>query len=468
MFNQYRFNVKIISKQLKDCYQQGKKVRIYHGSTNSTRTQNFQKGNIIDISKLNQVLKVNQQEQTALVEPNVPMDALVKETLKFNLLPPVVMEFPGISVGGGIQGGAGESSSFKWGGFHNIFLEYEVVLGDGTVIQTTPKKQPDLFYGIPCTYGSLGVITAAKLKLIPAKKFVKLTYHKIQNSFQALSLMQHMVNKKIDFIDGILFSQNLGVIMTGTFAEQGILPVATFRKATDDWFYLHSEKIVRKHAQYEELIPLEDYLFRYNRGGFWVGYYPFKKLRIPFNRVSRFLLNPLFQTRTLYRFLQAINISQHFLIQDLALPKNKVLPFLKFLDKTVRIYPLWLCPLKPNTKEKFSPVYLNTDLAIDVGVWGKIKNDYNFSLKINRQVENITKKLGGRKILYAHAYYPEDEFWQIYDKKWYQFLRKKYKAKKVFPDMYEKTKVVEKYQPSIIKGLLEVISSPFKLKVSQI
>ena len=46
--------------------------------------------------------------KTALVEPNVPMDRLVAATLQCGLIPPVVMEFPAITVGGGFTGTAGE------------------------------------------------------------------------------------------------------------------------------------------------------------------------------------------------------------------------------------------------------------------------------------------------------------------------------------------------------------------------
>ena len=45
------------------------------------------------------------------------MDALVAATLPHALLPLVVMEFPGITVGGGFSGTSGESSSFRHGPF---------------------------------------------------------------------------------------------------------------------------------------------------------------------------------------------------------------------------------------------------------------------------------------------------------------------------------------------------------------
>lgn len=64
---------------------------------------------MVDTSGLNHVITIDTKSMTALVEPNVPMDALVEATLREGLLPPVVMEFPGITVGGGFAGTAGES-----------------------------------------------------------------------------------------------------------------------------------------------------------------------------------------------------------------------------------------------------------------------------------------------------------------------------------------------------------------------
>jgi len=59
---------------------------------------------MVDTSGFSHVLKIDREKKTVLVEPNVPMDVLVEETLKLGLLPPVVMEFPGITVGGGFAG----------------------------------------------------------------------------------------------------------------------------------------------------------------------------------------------------------------------------------------------------------------------------------------------------------------------------------------------------------------------------
>lgn len=81
------------------------------------------------------------------VEPNVPTDALVEFLQPFGLVPPVVMEFPGITVGGGFAGTSGESSSFKYGFFDRTVQSIEIVLGNGEVVTASERERPDLFAG---------------------------------------------------------------------------------------------------------------------------------------------------------------------------------------------------------------------------------------------------------------------------------------------------------------------------------
>src|SRR3989344_3298743 len=367
---QHSTDLKNVQEQMKSFFARKQKVKISHGSTNSTRAQKFEKDKFVDVSRLDCVIEINITEQYILVEPHVPMDKLVEATLKHRLVPPVVMEFPGITVGGGIQGGAGESSSFKYGLFNETCLEYEIVLGNGEVITASPTQNEDLFYGTACSYGSLGVITLVKLRLIPAKDFVHLTYHTVKSFDEMTRLIDKKTNEAINFVDGIMFSKNFGVVMSGSFSEKQNLPISTFRKATDEWFYLHANEISRCHEQYEEIIPIEDYLFRYDRGGFWMGQYGFSFLKIPFNKFTRFIFNLFCTARRLYRFLHAANLSQRYLVQDLILPKENIFKFLNFVDRELYIYPLWLCPLKPGKYDKLSPSCIETNLVINVGVYG--------------------------------------------------------------------------------------------------
>lgn len=92
----HKQTVSKISSAVKAFFDRKEPYRIFHGSTNSTRP--FRRDRFVDISALNNVLEVNKARKIALVEPNVPMDRLVEQTLRHGLVPPVVMEFPGILV----------------------------------------------------------------------------------------------------------------------------------------------------------------------------------------------------------------------------------------------------------------------------------------------------------------------------------------------------------------------------------
>lgn len=450
--------VKVVQKRIGNFYKLNKRARIFHGSTNSTRHK-LDNSEYIDISNLNNILEVNSNKRYVLAEANVSLEKLVDATLAKGFIPPVVSEFPTITIGGAIQGGAGESSSFKWGCFNEISLEYEIILGDGSKIITSPKKNADLFYGIPSSCGSLGIITSAKLSLIPATPTIKLIYQRVNSSEETIRLISKLsrIKKKPDFIDSIMFSKTKGVVMVGYFTKLTDLPKASFHRNSDEWFYLHAQKIMLNNKIYEELINTKDYLFRYDRGSFWAGRSGLKILHIPFNRFTRLLLARILKTKTLLSFLHNARLSQKFLIQDICLPENNTISFMKFVDEKYNIYPLWLCPIKTATKDFLSPNNLDTDLVINVGVWGGMSTDYDNFIRINRELETIVRKLNGRKVLYAHQYYTKQEFWQIYDIEKYSKLRLKYLAKIVFPNIYDKTKVSVKYKPSIARGFWKLL-----------
>jgi len=460
---QHAIDVADVATQMRDFFAREQKVKIYHGSTNSTRAQKFEKDKFVDVSRLNRVIEINTGENYCLVETNVPMDKLVEATLPHRLVPPVVMEFPGITVGGGIQGGAGESSSFRHGLFNETCLEYEIVLGNGEVIIASPTQNEDLFYGTACSYGSLGVITLVKLRLRPTKEFVRLAYHAVPSFYEAIHLTERKVDEAVDFVDAVLFAKNRGVVMVGSFADKNDLPISTFSKASDEWFYLHADAISKKYSLYEELIPTRDYLFRYDRGAFWMGTYGFRVLRMPFNRLTRFLFNPFLKTRELYQSLHAADFSQRYVIQDIGVPKNSAVKLLEYVADVLKVYPIWFVPLRVATKEKLAASLLKTDLVISVGVWGEANEEYSRFVKINRALEKEITDLGGRKWLYAHQYYTQEEFWNIYDQTPYNALRAKYFADTVFPDVYEKTKVSEKYNPSVLRGILKNALRSLKL-----
>jgi delta24-sterol reductase len=406
---------------------------------------------MVDTSALSNVIKVDTQTKTALVEPNVPMDALVEATLQHGLMPPVIMEFPGITVGGGFAGTAGESSSFRYGFFDRTINWIEMALGDGEIVKASKTENSDLFYGAASSFGTLGVATLLQMQLIEAKDYVALTYHPVSSISEAQREVEKAtIDTSVDYLDGIMFAQDRGVICVGRLTndvEAGI-KIQGFSKATDPWFYIHVERLLRKRtAPITEAIPIVDYLFRYDRGGFWVARLAYKYFITPFNRITRWILDYCMHTRVLYHALHQSGLSSQYIIQDVAIPYTQASTFMTYLETTFKHYPIWLCPLKQSgkTASTHSLQIEKTnrkmpEMMLNFGVWGPGPTRGDEFIAWNRAFEQKVHELGGQKWLYAHTYYSEEEFDEIYNRKEYDVLRGKYKAT-YLPTVYDKVRV---------------------------
>jgi delta24-sterol reductase len=443
--------VELISNQIRHHYERGEKFRISHGSTNSTRPSTTKRrGNLVHIEHLSNVLNVDKETKTIVVEPNVPMDRLVEATLKHGLIPPVVMEFPGITVGGGYAGTAGESSSFKHGYFDQTINWVEMVLATGETVRCSKSERPDLFHGAAGAVGSLGVTTLVEIQLIDAKKYVEATYHPVSSVAEAVrSCELHTADTTLDYIDGILFSESQGAIITGQMTDSPTAGpnIQTFSDANDPWYFLHvRDRILNTTGPVSEVIPLAEYCFRYDRGGFWVGASAFDYFPFPFNDFTRWWLDDFVHTRMLYSSLDASGQSKAYVVQDLALPFQNAEQFIHYTAETFKIWPLWLCPLKQTSLPTIHPHHDERQAdgtlkpMLNIGLWGPGPKDHDAFVALNRDLEQKLRELGGMKWLYAHTYYSEEEFWDLYPREWYDELREKYNAK-TLPTVYEKVKI---------------------------
>ncbi len=278
---------------------------IYHGATNSTRMLKKDADKVVDTSALNHVLLVVEEELTAIVEPNVAMDALVDTLLPHGVIPQVVPEFPGITAGGSYSGTAAESSSFREGYFDRVVNWVEIVLADGTLVRASRTENADLFHGATGALGTLGVVTLLEIKLIRVKEFVELTYVATTSVKETLVKLESLAkDEETVFLDAIMFTTDAGVVLKAHMADFAIdKPVMRFSCASDPWFFLHVHSklghqkpsgcftcsVLSTDQRYEvdpattELIPIKDYLFRYDRSAFWMGAYGWRLVPVPFN-----------------------------------------------------------------------------------------------------------------------------------------------------------------------------------------
>ena len=447
--DEHRERVDIILAEVQYFYDRKEPWRIYHGTTHSTRRMAFQRDSIIDTSHLSHVVRVDRFQKKALVEPNVSMEQLVDLTLQSGLIPKVTMDFPGLTCGGGFAGNGRASNSFKYGNFEKTVTSIEIILGDGKKITASPTENSDIFEGAAGTLGTLGLITLLEVQLVKAKQFVQLRYLPVKSVGDALKELERATKATTtDYVDGILFAPDNGVIMTGQLTdviEEGT-EIVQFSRPSDQWFYEYAEEITLDSNQPVTItIPLIDYLFRYDRGMFWAGRYALNYVLAPVNRVTRYFLDSFLRARPLFHALHESGLANSFIVQDIALHSSAAQHFIDYLHDTFGFYPLRLCPLRTGDAH---PLHarkelidekdrLSKEMLLNIGVWGPGPTNAIDAVIANRKLEKKVEELSGLKSLYARAYYTEDEFWGVYNRQQYDALRAKYHAN-TLPSLYDK------------------------------
>ncbi len=184
-------------------------------------------------------------------------------TLKKNLIPYTVPELKTITVGGAVSGCSLESISYKYGGFHDSCLEYEIVTGKGEIIKCSREKNSFLFEMIHGSYGTLGIITAVRFKLLPSKPFVRMEY-RLFNTFDEFfkHLKERCESEDFDFIDAIIHGRDKFVICLGKMVDY-----APYTNSYD-WLKIYYKSTLDRK---EDFLTTYDYFFRYDADCHWLS-----------------------------------------------------------------------------------------------------------------------------------------------------------------------------------------------------
>lgn len=107
------------------------------------------------------------------MQPGLAQDGLARFCLAQGFMPPVILEFPGITCGGALCGGGIESSSHSAGCFADTVLRFDVITGDGRLlVDVSREHHADVFWGMRTSFGTLGVLTRLVLRVEPCAPYV--------------------------------------------------------------------------------------------------------------------------------------------------------------------------------------------------------------------------------------------------------------------------------------------------------
>lgn len=382
----------------------------------------------LDISDLDEIILVDTKKRICIAEPGATFTKIVDETIKYGLAPIVVPELKTITIGGAVAGCSIESMSYKFGGFHDSCLEYEVVTAKGDVLICTPDNENKLlFQMLHGTFGTLGIITLLKFRLIPAKPFVKVTYEKYKNLEEYKNaIWEHYMKKDIDFMDGIIHSSEDYVLSAGNFVDK-----APYTHSYS-WMRIYFLSTLKREEDY---LKTPDYFFRYNKGV--TNVYPKSFIcRLMFGKFTD-SSTTLKLANTFRKVMPSIIIP---ITVDTFIPFSKMEEFMQWYIKKINHFPLWCVPYKRvHEYEWISDEFLSKakdELFLDIAIYGMRRKDSGHYYKI---IEKKLFELGAIKTLISTNLYCEKEFWEIWNKKNYDMVKGKTDPDNIFRGLYEKT-----------------------------
>jgi len=384
----------------------------------------------VDVRRFTRVLGIDRERMLADVEGMTTYQDFAAATLPLGLLPAVVPQLKTITVGGAVSGLGIESSSFKFGLVHETAEEMEILLGDGRIVVCSPSQEPDLFFGFPNSYGTLGYALRLKVKLIPAQPYVHLTHTRFSDPAQYFARISEASGEVSaeDYLDGVIFGDREMILTRGVFS----MDAPRVSKYTYMGIYYRSLQRLR-----EDWLTAHDYIWRWDTDWFWCSkqfgvQHPALRAFVPWALNSR-------TYQRIMRLSQALfpdSPSKEAVIQDVAIPIQHAEKFFWFLRQEIGITPVWVCPFRTHQAWDLNPLKPG-QLYINFGFWDLVATTHDRGY-FNRKVEAKASELSGAKALYSSSYYDEQTFWSIYNRPRYESLRQKYDSTRTFPDLYKK------------------------------
>lgn len=182
MQDKYRYNfkapttsshaerVKGVVEQIEKWNADGRKTRLRNARPNwasmSTKL-NSNKGNssLVKTYDLNHIIDVNYDEMTITCEPMVTMGQITHHLVPKGLALQIQVEMESITIGGVSMGFGMETNSHRIGFFQESVVEYEIVTADAKIIKVNATSDPELFYALPWSCGTIGFLASVKVRM---------------------------------------------------------------------------------------------------------------------------------------------------------------------------------------------------------------------------------------------------------------------------------------------------------------
>ncbi len=187
---------------------------------------------ILSLTRLNRVRDIDAADLTMTVEAGVTLKAAQNAATEANCLLPLSISSEGSAqIGGVLSTNAGGNNTVRYGNARDLVLGLEVVLADGTVWNGLRRLRKDntgyclrqLFVGAE---GTLGVITAAVLKLAPHPRDVAVALCALPSPEAALALFTRLQAHDAGSLVAFEYMSGLGMSFVLTHIQGAALPLS--------------------------------------------------------------------------------------------------------------------------------------------------------------------------------------------------------------------------------------------------
>jgi FAD/FMN-containing dehydrogenase len=432
----YAASVEDLRRQLA-ALPEGAPVRLGKKSSNLFRHR-ADSSHRLDVSAFRGVLSIG--DGVADVLGMTTYEELVDTTLPTGQMPLVVPQLKTITVGGAVTGLGIESSSFRNGTPHESVLEMDVLTGAGEIIRCSRAHNPDLFYGFPNSYGTLGYALRLRIELESVRPYVHLRHVRCASVAEAVEVMRH---HGADFCDGTWFSAMEVYITLGTWADEA----PRVSDYTGQEIYYRS---IQRRS--EDMLTVRDYLWRWDTDWFWCS----RAFGAQNPRIRRLIPRRYLRSDTWWKLVafeqrhrwktrwdrRRGRPEREEVVQDVEVPIDRLEEFMDAFSRAVPIEPVWFCPLQQRFADDVWELYRldPQQLYVNVGFWSSVALEPGEDPSThNRFVEGLVDDLDGRKSLYSTSFYERDRFWELYNGEVYHLLKKRYDPQARLLDLYAKT-----------------------------
>jgi len=150
---------------------------------------------VLSLGRMNKLREIDASSNTMIVEAGMTLAQAQTEAEQADRLFPLSLASEGsCTIGGNLSTNAGGTAVIAYGNARDLVLGLEVVLADGRILENLSKLKKDntgydlkhLFMGAE---GTLGIITAAVLKLFPKPRAVETAFVGVADPGKALALL---------------------------------------------------------------------------------------------------------------------------------------------------------------------------------------------------------------------------------------------------------------------------------------